>query len=226
MTLSQRFEVKIPTPFNRLAHLLVWLRVSPFAFRSHHPDQYVNSLYFDSHQLACFDENLAGISHRNKMRIRWYHEVTQANNAKLEFKQKRNGKGCKLLYPLSLDFSDPHKSWEKHISECQAQLPLQALSQWDSQTCPILIGRYQRRYLVSFCGRIRATLDKDMRVFEQRYWRTPNLSDSRSMGDYVLLELKCDDHHEKLLSDLVSTCPLNPSRHSKYVNGVRHLLYI
>lgn len=226
MNQDYRFEVKIPIPLNRLEYMLSWLRLSPLAFRQHHPDQYVNSVYFDSHQMACFSENLTGISNRNKMRIRWYHDITNSGKAQLEFKQRRSGKGCKVIYPLQLNVDDPNISWSEHIKYCQSQLPLQALSEWDSQTYPILLGRYKRQYLVSFCGRIRATLDCNMEVFDQRYWSKPNTTRSRKMGDYVLLELKCQDQHERLLSNLVSHCPLNPSRHSKYVNGVRHMIYV
>lgn len=221
-----RFEVKIPIPLNRLEHMLSWLRLNTFAFRRHHPDQYVNSVYFDSFEMACFAENLTGISQRNKMRIRWYHDIAKAENSRLEFKQRRSGKGNKIIYPLSLDLSNTATTWSEHIKHCQEQLSLQALSQWDSQIYPILLGRYKRQYLVSFCGRIRATIDSKMEVFDQRYWSQPNLTRSRSVGDYVLLELKCDDAYEHLLNELVSRCPLNPSRHSKYVNGVRHLIYI
>ena len=226
MTQDYRFEIKIPIPLNRLEYMLSWLRLSSMGFRQHHPEQHVNSVYFDSYQMACFAENLTGISNRNKMRIRWYHDITNAGKAKLEFKQRRSGKGYKVIYPLQLNFDDPNISWSEHIKHCQSQLSLQALSEWDSQTYPILLGRYKRQYLISFCGRIRATLDSNMEVYDQRYWSKPNTNRSRKMGDYVLLELKCQAQHERLLSDLVSHCPLNPSRHSKYVNGVRHMIYV
>ncbi|MCG7489405.1 hypothetical protein MHN79_07870 [Vibrio sp. Of14-4] len=47
----------------------------------------------------------------------------------------------------------------------------------------------------------------------------------KTLGYYVLLEIKTNAEHESDLSKLVATCPLRPSRHSKYVNGIRQLMW-
>jgi SPX domain protein involved in polyphosphate accumulation len=38
------------------------------------PKREINSLYFDTPDFRCVKENLAGISNREKIRLRWYNE--------------------------------------------------------------------------------------------------------------------------------------------------------
>ena len=41
-------------------------------FRYHHQDRHINSIYFDNIFLKSAEDNLAGISDREKIRLRWY----------------------------------------------------------------------------------------------------------------------------------------------------------
>lgn len=223
--MSKRFEIKVPIPLNRLQMVENWLMLHPLQFMVHHPDRYVNSLYLDSHNLTRFEENLSGISQRRKTRIRWYGDVASPERCNLEFKYRRGGKGSKRIYPVDIVWDKQKALWSHIVTNCRQQLPLEAQLAWECESVPVLISRYRRRYFISACGQIRATFDDQMQCFEQRYSDRINVSKSRSLGDYVLLEIKTDAQHEALLSDLVSTCPLRPSRHSKYVNGIRQLLW-
>ncbi|MCL1038557.1 polyphosphate polymerase domain-containing protein [Shewanella submarina] len=225
MTHSRRFEVKIPIPLNRLSEVLVWLRSHPALFKCQHAPRYVNSLYLDTADLDRFEENLSGISHRRKVRIRWYQELTAADRATLEFKHREAGKGYKVSFPTSLPLSQPDFSWHRVLQTCYRTLDENGRQLWGPELNPVLICRYQREYFCSADGHIRATLDREMQVFDQRYQRRANLSKARSLGDYVLLELKADETFETQLSDIISSCPLRPSRHSKYVNGIRNLFF-
>ncbi len=91
MSLSYRFEVKIPIPLNRYEIVKVWLNNHGLLFQTHHPQRWVNSLYLDLQNLASFEENLSGISQRKKIRIRWYHQLDNAEKAVLEFKHRQAG---------------------------------------------------------------------------------------------------------------------------------------
>lgn len=226
MSEARRFEVKIPIPLNRLQAVQHWLRCHPLLFKSHFPDRFVNSLYLDTPHLALYEENLSGISQRKKVRIRWYHELNNATNATLEFKHRQAGKGFKISYKTNLDLNDSQFCWSTALKQSHNALPIDGQMLWGNEQTPILICRYKRQYFLSNCGRIRATFDSQMQVFDQRYRTSVNVQDGVSLGDYVLLELKADDIHEDVLSDLLSSCPLRPSRHSKYVNGVRNLTWL
>jgi len=225
MSLSYRFEVKIPIPLNRYETVKVWLNNHGLLFKTHHPQRWVNSLYLDLQNLASFEENLSGISQRKKIRIRWYHQLDNAEQAILEFKHRQAGKGYKISYETKLDFSQLPFHWSKVLKQCYLDLPDQGKIKWGNEQYPVLICRYLRDYYLSGCKRIRATLDKQIEVFDQRFNSRINLKRSVPLGDYVLLELKCDEQYEQELAALLATCPLRPSRHSKYVNGVRHLIW-
>jgi hypothetical protein len=226
MNLSYRYEVKIPIPLNRYEIVKLWLHNHSLLFCQHHPQRWVNSLYLDLHSLASFEENLSGISQRKKIRIRWYNELNKAENATLEFKHRQAGKGYKVSYKTHLDFSTVPFNWSKVLRKCYQDLPTQGRVEWGNEQYPVLICRYLRDYYISQCNKIRATFDQKIEVFDQRYNTRLNIKRSVSLGDYILLELKCDDKYEQDLANLLANCPLRPSRHSKYVNGVRQLIWL
>lgn len=221
-----RFEVKVPVPLNRLHRIQTWLMTHHLMFHNHHSVREVNSLYLDTPMLARYEENLSGISTRKKVRIRWYNDLRDAKSAKLEFKHRQASKGYKITFNTSLDLLKPNFSWSQELKCCYSLLPTQGHSLWGPEQTPIIICRYRRQYLISQCNRIRVTIDSDMLAYDQRYQYSANLDRCVSLGDYVLMEIKTDAENEQILSQLMSTCPLRPSRHSKYVNGIRNLIWL
>lgn len=223
MTHDYRFEIKVPVPINRLSEVLCWLKNHAYAFGTHHPARFINSLYLDSAKLDCYEQNLSGISVRKKARIRWYGDISDTENAKLEFKLRRGGKGTKTIFSCPLDLSE--SVWPKVLTKAKRELEPTATEQLGELVEPVLICRYKREYYVSFDRSVRVTLDSKMEVFEQRYHAKINTQTSRSLGEYYLVEVKCDARDEDKLAELMRTCPLRPSRHSKYVNGIRNLMW-
>lgn len=222
---SYRFEVKIPIPLNRLQKVESWLNTHSLLFKTHHTNRWVNSLYLDIPNLESYEQNLSGISQRKKVRIRWYNNLTDSHKAKLEFKYRRGGKGYKILFDTEINFESKRFNWMRELQHCYTNLPDEGKIIWGNAQSPVLICRYLREYYQSSCGKVRATFDKNIHVFDQRFNAQANLRKPVSLGDYVLLELKTDENNEEELSHLLSTCPLRPSRHSKYVNGVRSLTW-
>lgn len=220
-----RFEVKVPVPLNRLQEVHIWLQAHAMLFREHYASRDINSLYLDTPLLARFEENLSGISTRKKVRIRWYGDLNNAEKAKLEFKHRQTGKEYKVIYDTKLDFSAPAFSWQHALKSAYAQLPVDAQCLWATEHSPIIICRYHRAYFISNDEKIRATFDSEISSFDQRYRQHANLNKGISLGDYVLLELKTNAEYEAELSNLLATCPLRPSRHSKYVNCIRNLMW-
>jgi hypothetical protein len=220
-----RFEVKIPIPLNRLERVQTWLMEHSLMFQQHYQSRYVNSLYLDTPFLERYEENLSGISIRKKVRIRWYGDIDNARQAKLEFKHRQGGKGYKVSFDTSLNLLQTSFSWARSLFSAYQQLPFNGQLLWGSEHSPVIICRYNRQYYISRCQKIRATFDKNIQAYDQRYRLTNNLTKAVSLGDYVLLELKTDAQNEAELSRLISTCPLRPSRHSKYVNSIRNLIW-
>ena len=67
-----RFELKAAFRASALPWIESQVRVHPAGFRVSYPPRWVSSVYFDSPDLASYEENLCGISRRTKARLRWY----------------------------------------------------------------------------------------------------------------------------------------------------------
>lgn len=224
-TKELRFEVKIPVPLSQLEEMLIWLRTHPLMFRNRYKDRYVNSLYLDNPSMSIYEENLSGVSRRKKVRIRWYKALDNTRKACLEFKHRLSGKGYKKTFPIEFDISNSIVNWREHIQSSYTQLSDHDKPNWGNELTPILICRYYRQYFESACGLVRATIDSKIQVYDQRNHDKPNIEKGVPLGEYVLLELKANHGYEKELSALIATCPMRPSRHSKYVLGVRTLFW-
>ena len=224
-TEDYRFEVKVPIPLNRLQKVQHWLQQHPMGFARHHAPRNIYSLYLDTPHLESYEENLSGISKRRKVRIRWYGDLYNAKIATLEFKHRQGGKGYKSLFDTSINLAHPHFNWQTALKNAFYKLPITAQIMWGVEHSPIIICSYLRHYFVSYCGQIRATMDYQMCTYDQRYRAAANLDNPVSLGAYALLELKTAAENEAQLSELIATCPLRPSRHSKYVNSIRNLTW-
>ena len=90
-----RYELKLVCEPHRLAQARSWIRLHPARFVVAYPPRRVNSLYLDTPDLSSLGENLAGVSDRQKLRLRWYGDSVRAIEPLLELKQKRNLLGRK-----------------------------------------------------------------------------------------------------------------------------------
>ncbi|OBU36991.1 polyphosphate polymerase domain-containing protein [Photobacterium phosphoreum] len=224
--MNPRFEVKIPIPLNRLQQIENWLTLHPSLFRRHYETRYINSLYLDNPFLDRYQENLSGISARKKTRLRWYHQLASPAHATLEHKYRRGGKGWKIQHPVSLNWQPDNPCWSRVLQQYFVTLPANIQATIGNEQSPIVIIRYLRDYYISADGKLRLTFDRNMECYDQRYFNVANFSHVTSLGEYVLLEIKTDADNEQALSRLVGSCPLRPSRHSKYVNGIRQLIWL
>ena len=86
--------------------------------------------------------------------------------------------------------------------------------------CPILINRYERDYWVSRNHGIRATIDRNLRVYDQRYSGTINTTKRMNISQHVVLEIKGPTGAADAMSELVADLPLPLTRYSKYCAGV------
>ena len=66
------------------------IKFHPSYFYKLYPDRFVNNVYFDTPTYKDFHDNVAGLSHRNKFRIRWYGDFFgYILNPTLEIKIKK-----------------------------------------------------------------------------------------------------------------------------------------
>lgn len=69
-----RYELKIPLEKVQLIEFHQYLRQLGLHPVKPYPSRQINSVYFDTHDLNDYVDNISGIADRTKTRIRWYNE--------------------------------------------------------------------------------------------------------------------------------------------------------
>jgi hypothetical protein len=217
---DRRYELKITIERYQLAQARMWVRLNPAGFRTTYAPRFVNSVYFDTPDLTNLKENLAGVSLRQKIRLRWYGDLsTRMEKPVLELKFKKNMLGGKkrLELPGTIELTD---RWTEIMSTIRTGVPAAWGAYLATNVQPTLLVHYRREYFATVDGRVRATLDYDQRAFGQRLGARPNLARRLPIGDLLVIELKAGYQDEERLEEIVAHLPLARSRNSKYVTGV------
>lgn len=198
------------------------LDLHPKLFRESFPPRFVNNIYLDSLGLGCYHANLAGVSPRQKYRIRWYGALHQKSAAPvLEIKRKVNLAGDKIRVPLgqwdtSLPITDraiAHLIERTDGERC-------VLGQFRDLRC-ILANRYRRSYFESSDGLFRITIDRAIQFFPFRYARLIVGKVVNEPG--VVVEIKYPTSLDIMGEEVARRFPFRISRISKYVRGVEVL---
>ena len=216
-----RYELKLASDSVSPAQARSWMMLHPEGFREAYQAREINNLYLDTVDLKSFNENLAGISARRKLRLRWYGipERSQVINPILELKIKENMLGGKKRQQLdvTLDLTWPY-------AEILETIRAHAGEKWRSRlqtlTQPALINRYRREYFVTPDEAIRATIDYNLVSYDQRMGSRPNLDRRLPRPALVVIEVKSAPEHHERLQRVMGYFPIQRSRSSKYVNGV------
>jgi len=182
----------------------------------HHPRR-VQSLYFDTPFDDALGDNLAGISHREKVRFRWYGEEASGVHGRLEKKVRENLQGWKEFGEVEgvFDIDGVRRA------ELQAALAAATSPAWrellSSNLEIVQWITYQREYLATSDGRVRVTLDRDLATWDQRFssrlsskWRTPT-------PDLMILECKVAPEDLPRVEGLLSSLPVMVDKCSKFV---------
>lgn len=213
-----RHELKLVGDENALARLRMALRLDRAGIRTLHPARVVQSLYLDTTFGRALEENLAGLSVREKVRLRWYGAAVHAVAGVLEHKCRENSLGWKETLPIA----EPLEVAGAERRAFVAALARQADPRWRARLAglePAQWVRYRREYFTSADRRVRLTLDRELAFFDQR--RLARLSDrERTRGPRLLvLELKCAPEDLARAQDIVGRLPLMLGRCSKFVQA-------
>jgi hypothetical protein len=214
-----RYEVKLVCSPHWLPQARSWIRLHPAGFVVAYPPRRVNSLYLDTPHLSGLNDNLAGLTVRQKLRLRWYGDEIAHIQPYLELKQKRNSLGQKKRYllPCQVDLT---LSWRQilELIRANAEPDWQTLLQTVNQ--PTLLNGYQREYYVTPDGAIRATLDFGQAAYDQRLSPRPNLHVRLPIADLVVIEIKAAQEQAERLQEIAARFPARRSRNSKYAGGL------
>lgn len=217
-----RFEIKFAYPPHFDDQVRQWLKTHASIFSEAYPVRRVQNVYFDTFDLLAFDENLAGISRRSKVRFRWYGEDALPPAGTLEIKNKHNSLGWKDSCRIETAPYCPGDSWRDVHRKIRSALTPDLRPIFDEHPQATLINRYTRSYFVSRDGFLRVTLDSDQVMFDQTSSRSPNVTRQTSLPDVHVLELKCDAEHQRLATRALGSCPVRGSRFSKYTVGIEN----
>lgn len=220
-----RIEVKYVAYESEASRLVDWLLSHPAGFGRTHPDRWVSSVYFDTYTYACYAENLAGTSHRTKIRYRWYGRDADAPGV-LEVKRKRNLFGWKLRYQTETNPVLNGGAWGGIGKELQRLLPAEGRIWLQQHPQPMLINRYFRQYFLTADGTVRVTIDGQQEVFDQRFSAAPNFTRRAHIPHTAVMEFKFDRDERVRASAIMQSLPLRVSRHSKYMTAAKALMHV
>ena len=185
-----RHEIKLLVEHGDLARIKMWLRLHRANFSPTYPQRRVNNIYFDTEDLANVEANLAGISERRKLRLRWYGETSCLEHGAWEIKCKQAGLGWKIAQQVTESITLSRMSWPQVLGHLRASATGAVGIHLAHSSSPTLINHYQRLYYASWDGSVRATVDYQQAFYDQRLSTCPNLTRPLPSSDDIVLEFK------------------------------------
>tara|TARA_Y100000992_G_C21215465_1_gene467659 strand:+ start:271 stop:945 length:675 start_codon:yes stop_codon:yes gene_type:complete len=210
----KRFERKWLFQSNNYLALINSLLRSQLLFRSQYPTRNVNSIYFDTHDYISIRQNLDGVSDKKKIRIRWYGNREIINNPIIEIKTKKGFEtkkeftNIKELHNFNLSTLENLEIIKEKLN---ARLNLKKI------VYPILTTHYEREYFISLNGKIRATIDYNLKsIFLNNLTQIDIIKNFKNI---CILELKYPISLDKYVRKNLKDISLRLSKNSKFVNS-------
>ena len=219
-----RFERKAYIDTIDRRSLISMILQHPALFTKIHKERIVNSLYFDTPQFADAQEKINGLKSRRKVRIRWYGSLFgEIHKPILEIKNKENGLGWKMRYPLHpfiIDNRGDTPIQLEFIDQEGTSVPKTLLI----SRIPSSLVSYRRAYFQSADRRFRLTIDDKLMfhipVRNSRAWaRIPD----NIRGTIIELKYSRDDDDDA--QQITSLYPFRWGSFSKYTRGLESILY-
>lgn len=182
-------------------------------------DYFIRSIYFDDTSLTAFHDKLAGVSVRNKYRIRFYN--MDANRLFFEAKRKRDRFVHKDCAPISREQADRILSGKPlEQNECSKPLLAEFSALCNVGMQPSVVVDYVRTAFVYPVGDVRITLDSDL--YAESYRAKSVFTDLGGVpvleGGDVILEVKFTGFLPPFIAAALSDVPKILSANSKYCN--------
>ena len=208
--ITRRYERKYRIETSSLREVESILRMHPSSFQTAFEDRRINSIYFDNFSFSALDQNLAGISKRAKVRLRWYGEdILKVKDPTLEIKIKNNFTNRKENIPMpSIDLS----------TAFDFKTYLQDHAQIKEALLPVSIVRYLRSYYISQNKRIRATIDRELSYYLYQgklFWMNQAVEDKG-----IILEIKYDALEDEHVNAVFQHIPYRLTKNSKYASSI------
>jgi hypothetical protein len=211
-----RYEVKLVGSEHDYERVRAELRMLSTGLSPLYKPRIVQSIYFDTPEGRAVSENLAGISSRTKLRLRWYGEQNCAVKAQFECKQRESGLGSKETHYLEAPVDIEGRRRATFVRELRGSLP-DSVNVCLSGHEPVQWIRYDREYMNSHDQTIRVTMDRKLATFDQRAERALQCQRPTPLPQLLIVELKADEQHRDAIERLLQGVALSPSKCSKFV---------
>jgi hypothetical protein len=216
-----RYELKMVSQASAYAWVMARLRMDPAGLRVLHPPRRVQSVYFDSLDQQALEDNLAGISHREKLRFRWYGDEARGVRGKLECKVRENQLGWKdvaeVAQPVDVEGAT-RRGLAKAVLDGLSEAWFADKVRW---LHPVQWISYWREYLSTADGRVRVTLDREVTGYDLRSRWVLTRSFPTPMPRVLIVEAKCGVDAFPEAKRLLNFAPLNVDKCSKFTMASR-----
>ena len=216
---EKRIEIKEVFSLFDILKVLKAIQLSKFAFRKSFPDRQINSIYFDDSSFSSFEDSIEGNCLRTKTRLRWYGNENDEVSAVLELKKKQGMYSWKHLYQNKYHINPNARNWSTFIKFSKEEANDLILTHLK----PKSLVSYQRSYYASFDGKVRITIDQNLKTIRQDLGVNPNLSRPKQHLDLIIMEMKVDVSNSHLIREVFEYIPFNPKRFSKYCESLGSL---
>jgi len=216
-----RYEIKFSLEELGYAKAKQWLYINTSA-KKKFDNRYVNSLYFDNPRYSSIKDNIAGISDREKYRLRWYDPLGPKKSLIppcFEKKIRKGRLGRKESTPLNQLNSKFKVQTIKQIGiHLRAELNKNQIF-FDDFYSPIIAVKYLREYFEDNKG-LRITFDSEIE-FIYVDGMTSKIADCPKLfNQKYVMELKFDIGLKEHASKVLKNLNMSPTRHSKYLMGL------
>ena len=209
-----RFERKWLFRSNNYLALINSLIRSKLFFSTQYPLRKVNSIYFDTLDYISIRQNLDGVSNKKKIRIRWYGDKNIITNPIIEikskkgFETKKESMSIRELHGLKLFRLKNLKILKETLNTKLKQKKI---------IYPVLTTHYEREYFISLNGKIRATIDYNLKsVFLNNLSQIDIIKNFKNI---CILEFKYPTSLDKYVRKNLKDISLRLSKNSKFVNS-------
>ena len=218
---QHRHEIKCVIPEIDYEKVLHAIAVHPASFQKAYATRKIHTLYFDTYDYSTYRQNLSGTSSRIKVRYRWYGDSLTPDAGQLEIKCKRNRINWKEQFPVPQTPYYSHATWRDIVGNLLKQISLKGKMWLHEHPQPMMVNRYRRQYFISADRQFRATIDSQLKSFDQRYKPFPNIHHAINIPRTIVLEIKCPSSEFQTTSKILAHLPFRVSRHSKYMTGLK-----
>jgi len=213
-----RYEIKYPLDKGQGFAFEQWFCESGRPFREIYKPRQVNTISFDLPDLDSYSDNLAGLSNRSKLRLRWYGKELLPSKAVFEIKAKKNSIGTKDLIEVDLsnyiwnDWATLMRQFRRDIPD---QLrPVRALLEF-----PQVLTSYEREYFSDDSG-VRLTIDRKLTACSVQKFKDLTARRMAGIPISVIVELKFAVEQRAYANTILKSLPFRPSKFSKYVSSI------